>query len=95
MSPPVRQTCKFDAIPRDKRPKSRGIAFGNLIGRRPVGRVGQCDLSRRVAPTVKAAASELAGLAFETCLSDTIRQVGVCTGNILKGEKPADLPVVQ
>jgi hypothetical protein len=26
-------------------------------------------------------------------LADTIRQVGVCTGNILKGE--ADLPVVQ
>jgi hypothetical protein len=94
MSPRFAKTYKFVALPRDKRPMSRGIAFGNLNWAAP-GWSGQSDLSCRAAPTVKAAASELAGLAFGTSLADTIRQVGVCTGNILKGEKPADLPVVQ
>ena len=32
---------------------------------------------------------------YGTDLTDSYRQVGVCTGNILKGAKPADLPVVQ
>jgi putative tryptophan/tyrosine transport system substrate-binding protein len=32
---------------------------------------------------------------YGTDLSDMFRQVGVYTGNILKGAKPADLPVVQ
>jgi len=33
--------------------------------------------------------------AFALSLRDTYRQVGVYTGRILKGAKPADLPVVQ
>jgi putative tryptophan/tyrosine transport system substrate-binding protein len=32
---------------------------------------------------------------FGTNLADTYRQVGVYTGNILKGTKPTDLPVLQ
>ena len=34
-------------------------------------------------------------MSYGTDFADTSRQVGVYTGNILKGAKPADLPVVQ
>jgi putative ABC transport system substrate-binding protein len=34
-------------------------------------------------------------MSYGTDLAETSRQVGVYTGNILKGAKPADLPVRQ
>ena len=34
-------------------------------------------------------------MSYATDLTDMFRQVGVYTGQILKGAKPADLPVVQ
>jgi putative ABC transport system substrate-binding protein len=34
-------------------------------------------------------------MSYSTDLPDVLRQVGVYTGRVLKGEKPADMPVLK
>ena len=86
-------------------------AFRTLVGRRAEALMIVTDtlfLSRRVQLVTLAARhaipaiwtsreyAEIGGLmSYGTNLPDVWRQVGVYTGRILKGAKPADLPVVQ
>jgi ABC-type uncharacterized transport system substrate-binding protein len=86
-------------------------AFANLVERRPDALVVHPDnlfINRRVQLTTLAARhavpaiyplrpdAEAGGLmSYGTKLADAHRQAGVYTGRILKGAKPADLPVVQ
>jgi putative ABC transport system substrate-binding protein len=86
-------------------------AFATLARERPDALFAAPDsflTSRRVQITTLAARGGIAAaysnrdfvvagglMSYGTDLADAYRQVGVYTGNILKGAKPADLPVVQ
>jgi putative ABC transport system substrate-binding protein len=53
---------------------------------------------REKIPTVFASSDAVADgglIGYSTDLTDTIRQLGIYTGRVLKGEKPADMPVLQ
>jgi putative ABC transport system substrate-binding protein len=64
---------------------SRRVQFASLAARDRI----PAAYSQR--PTVEAGGL----MSYGTDIGDMVRQVGVYTGNILKGAKPADLPVMQ
>ena len=85
----------FTAIARD-RPDALFVSSGPFFASRGVQLVNLS--SRHAIPTIYATreVAEVGGLmSYGVNQTDSYRQVGVYTGRILKGEKPADLPVVQ
>jgi putative tryptophan/tyrosine transport system substrate-binding protein len=85
----------FETIDRD-RPDGLFVGANPFFNRRFDQLVGLA--ARHTIPTICAfrefpAAGGL--ISYGTRLADTYRQVGIYTGRIIKGESPADLPVVQ
>jgi putative ABC transport system substrate-binding protein len=64
---------------------SRSVQLANLAAH---GRIP-------TAHAIRAGAAAGGLMSYGTDLADSVRQLGVYAGNILKGAKPADLPVVQ
>jgi len=85
----------FAAMARD-RPDALFVGSGPFFGERRVQLVNLA--SRHAIPTIYAGRdhAEVGGLiSYGTNALDRYRQAGIYTGRILKGAKPADLPVVQ
>lgn len=85
----------FETIDRD-RPDGLFVGSNPFFNRQRDQLVGLA--ARQTIPTIYAfrefpAAGGL--ISYGTRLADTYRQVGIYAGKILKGERPADLPVVQ
>jgi putative ABC transport system substrate-binding protein len=85
----------FAALARE-RPDALFVAPDSLFTSR---RVQFATLTARDRIPASYAAREIVAagglMSYGTDIADMFRQVGVYTGNILKGAKPADLPVVQ
>jgi putative ABC transport system substrate-binding protein len=81
----VRDQCDALFVGQDVFFVSRRLQLANMAARHAVP---MASASRDIA--------EVGGLmSYGTNIADAYRQVGIYTGRILKGAKPADLPVVQ
>jgi putative ABC transport system substrate-binding protein len=93
------------------RPSEFETAFGDIVRQQPDALVVSSAVSlltdpdqivglaaRNALPAIYAWRPSVAAgglMSYATSLPNAWRQAGVYTGRILKGEKPADLPVVQ
>src|SRR5262249_50624921 len=85
----------FESIWRD-RPDAVFVAGSPFFNGRRVQLVQQAAFHRVPAAYILREYAEIGGLmSYGANLGDAIRQVGIYAGRILKGSKPADLPVVQ
>jgi putative ABC transport system substrate-binding protein len=80
----------------NERPDALFISSGPFFTNRRVQLAQLAARYKVLAINLTRSYPEVGGLmSYGTDLPDAFRQVGVYTGNILKGAKPADLPVVQ
>ena len=79
-----------------ERPDALFVAPDALFTGRRVQLVNLAARERIPAVYAQRVSVEVGGLmSYGTDIADMFRQVGIYTGNILKGDKPADLPVLQ
>jgi putative ABC transport system substrate-binding protein len=92
---PIRRDLFLDTFVRE-RPDALFVAPDPLFTGRRVQLAIWAARERIPAAYSQRVSVEVGGLmSYVTDLTDMFRQVGVYTGSILKGAKPADLPVVQ